>query len=419
MLDKLTRLVGGLIIGVWMARYLGPANFGLLNTCTAVYGLLLMVMGFGLDQVLVRYLVRYPSRDNRLMGTAVGIRCGVSLVLLCIGGVLLWLSPVHIEWIVFLIVGGSFVFNPFLILRQWFESKTMSKYVVLSELFVFVVFGLLKIVGILWHLSVYWFLFLIVFESVVACIGYGMVYLKKRTKRRLRFCWPLAKRLFFESWPMLLSGFANILYTRIDQVMLLLLSGKTEAGIYAVSTRVSEIPYMIPAIVVSSIFPGMTLLRRTNRDLYLKKFLYLFSGFGLLTYLTSILTSVISTSLIVKMYGLPYEKAGLVLIIHIWAFVFVASGWVSTVFLVNENLFRYAWIKDWISAVMNIALNLVLIPHYGAFGAAIATLISYSFQSVWGNAFFPKLRPLFWLQLRGLRLEGIPVFIKNWRQGHR
>jgi PST family polysaccharide transporter len=408
LLDKCIRLVGGLFIGVWVARYLAPENFGLMNTLLAIYGLVVVLCGLSFEPVILRFLAKYPSKEAVVLGTALRLRLMVAIIagigFMCMP--LFWSGAGVSPWL-WVIMASSFFLNPFLIVRQWFESRVLSKYVVIAELMAFVVSSVLKIVGILFHFSVSWFVIVIVLEAFLGLLGYGIFYLRQRQSGSWCFSWRMARVLLRQSWPLLLSTAAILIYMRIDQVMVLSLAGRHDAGVYAAAARVSEILYFLPSIVLSSVFPGLTVLRKTNIAKYRDQLSLLFSGVSLMSYGISLLIVLFSPLLIAGLYGTLYLGAAPILVVHVLSFVWVAMGVISSIFTLNEKLTRHTMVRDCIAAGLNVAFNFCLIPYWGAMGAAVATFVAYSFSGFWGNFFFSKLRPLFYLQLRGLKLEGL------------
>lgn len=408
LLDKGIRLVGGLFIGVWVARYLAPENFGLMNTLLAIYGLVLVLCGLSFEPIVLRFLTKYPSKEAVVLGTALRLRLMVAIVagigFMCIP--LFWSGAGVSPWL-WAIMGVTFLLNPFLIIRQWFESRVASKYVVISELLAFAFTSFLKIFGILYHFPVSWFVIVIVAETVLGLVGYSFFYRRQRHSGPWCFSWRMARVLWHQSWPLLLSTAAIMIYMRIDQVMVLSLAGRHEAGLYAASVRISEILYFLPMIILSSVFPGLIVLRKTNIAKYRDQLNLLFSGVSLMSYCISLLIVLFSPLLIAGLYGRLYLGAAPILVVHLLSFVWVAMGAISSIFTLNERLTRHTMVRDCIAAGLNVVFNFCLIPYWGAMGAAVATFIAYSFAGFWGNFFFPKLRPLFYLQLRGLRLEGL------------
>ena len=419
-LDKGVRLVGGGLIGIWVARYLAPDNFGRLNAILSLHGLLLIILGLGLEHVLVRSLAKYPSRESVILGTAFRIRWVVACVvgLCCLSIPLLGFFPGIPLWL-WAILFLTFLFNPLLIIRQWFESRVASKYVVISELCAFVLSSILKIIGIVHHFSVSWFVAVIVFETLFGILGYGLVYMRQHGREPWHFSWRISRMLLRQSWPLLLSSAAIVVYMRIDQLMVLSLAGAHEAGVYAAAARLSEILYFLPSIVLSSVFPALTVLRKTNLTKYTQQLGLLFSGVSLMSYVVSLGIVFFSPILVETLYGVQYLRAVPILAVHVWAFVWVANGLISSVFILNEKLNKHALVRDCISAFLNVALNFALIPQWGAMGAAVATFIAYSFSGFFGNALFPALRPLFKLQLQGLMLAGLYQKWRTWRNTER
>ena len=92
--------------------------------------------------------------------------------------------------------------------------------------------------------------------------------------------------------------------------------------------------------------------------------------------------------------------AGPVLAIHIWASVFVFLGVAQAPWNITHNLLKQSLYHTIAGAVINVAMNLYLIPRYSAMGAAIATVVSYAISSVFANAFSASMRPIFYMQMR-------------------
>jgi O-antigen/teichoic acid export membrane protein len=92
------------------------------------------------------------------------------------------------------------------------------------------------------------------------------------------------------------------------------------------------------------------------------------------------------------LYGNQYNQAGSVLMIHIWAGVFVFLGVASGKWLLSENLQMFSTVNTTIGAIVNIYLNYILIPKMGVEGAAWATLISYCIAAYLSLLFWKKTR---------------------------
>jgi len=132
---------------------------------------------------------------------------------------------------------------------------------------------------------------------------------------------------------------------------------------------------------VSSFFPSLLKAKAQGIEIYHSK---LQKIYDLLVYIALILAipiTFLGTPFIKLLYGDAYEEAGQILSIHIWASVFIFMRSLLSKWLIAENLFVFSFVTHTSGAVVNILLNLILIPQLGGIGAAIATLISYATAS--------------------------------------
>ena len=184
---------------------------------------------------------------------------------------------------------------------------------------------------------------------------------------------------------------AIMIYMRIDMVMLKVMQGGQAAGIYAAATRVSEVWYFIPSAVVSSVWPAI-LRAKHDPQLYYQRIGRLFSTVSLLAISIGGLVVIVSKPVILFLYSDAYRAAAPVLAVHVWASVFVFLGVAQAPWDFAEEALKLGFYRALSGGVSNVLLNLYLIPHYGAMGAAIATVVSYALSSVFGNLFSSKTR---------------------------
>jgi PST family polysaccharide transporter len=191
----------------------------------------------------------------------------------------------------------------------------------------------------------------------------------------LEASWPTAVRLMKGGWPLLLSGLSVMIYMKSDQVMLEWLRGSEDVGQYSVAVRVAESLYFLPVVLASTFMPhiargtGVFQSDPALRRLYQSAWLL---GIGMAA--TSIL---ILPALIPWIFGNQFRPAQDVLAWLGPAAFAVSTGSASGAWLNTHNHTALVAIRSVTGAVINIALNLVLIPDQGASGAAIATSASY------------------------------------------
>jgi O-antigen/teichoic acid export membrane protein len=165
------------------------------------------------------------------------------------------------------------------------------------------------------------------------------VYLRQVTKiAKWEFQIKRSKELLSDSWPLILSGLAVMLYMRIDQIMLGQMLGDEAVGIYSAAARLSEIWYFIPMIIVSSTFPTLIASRQASIEKYEDMLKRLFRLMFLLALSLAIPISFMSEFIINTLYGEKYNGAAGILVVHIWAGIFVFMGVASSRWFISENL---------------------------------------------------------------------------------
>ncbi|NDC82841.1 flippase [bacterium] len=406
--DRIIRLIGGLFIGVWVARYLGPEHFGLFSTLISIQGIAVTLCGVGFDGIITRYFIRYPHHSSVLLGTTVTIRAILGIVIGAVMLILIYFRPLPgVNFYIWVLMSVTMFFSAFNALRQYYDSRGESKYVILPELVAFGLSSGLRILGILYHFRLEWFVGIVLLEGMLGLIGYHWIYWRRHVNRVWTFRASIARLLFRHSWPILLTSGSAIIFFKIDQMILLSLVGSRETGIYSAAVRISEIAYFFPTILTTAVYPGLTKLRKIDRVRYESSLRRVFSIGMAVSYCIIIVVTLLSSWIISTLYGSDYIGSGPILIVHIWSLICICNLNISSIYITNEGLTRHYILKDAVSALCNIGLNLALIPYWNGLGSAIATLVSYSITAFFANAFIPQLRPLFKIQMDSLTLKGL------------
>jgi len=392
--DKILRMGVGLFVGVWVARYLGPAQFGLWNFAIAFAALFGAFATLGLDGIVIRELVKNPERQNELLGSA--------FVLKLIGGMFTLLSTVIAIalmrsgetltlWLVGLSAAG-FIFQSVNVIDLYYQAKVQSKYTVFAANGAFVLMALAKIGLVLTYAPLIAFAWVGLGE--VALTSAFLLIAYRVNHHHMQGWWydgRVARDLLRDSWPLLLAGLAIMLYMRVDVVMLQKMVGDREVGIYAAATKLSEVWYFLPMVIVSSVSPSIIKCHGIDPDLYINRLRRLYFFMTWLAIGLSLPLSLLSGWIVSILYGAEFKEAAPVLAIHLWASIAVFLGVASSQYLLVEQLQKISFYRTLIGVACNIALNLMLIPRMGAMGAAIATVGSY-FVATFSVVFFKSTR---------------------------
>ena len=404
-LDKALRMGVGLFVGVWVARYLGPDQFGQLSYATAFVALFGPIATMGLPGILVRDLVREPDHAPELLGTSVALQVVGSLLalvlaILCIG--LLRPGDDFMKALV-AIIGLGLLFKAVDPIRYWFESRVESKYVVWVDNGVFLVAAGIRIILILSGAPMIAFVWLLLVEAALATLALVVFYRKAGTsKGRWRIRLDRTRKLLRDGWPLMFSGIAVIVYMKIDQIMLGQMLNDEAVGVYSAATRISEVFYFLPIVISASVFPAIIRAKGESESLYMERLQHLYSILAFISLIVALPLSLTSGWLTSSLFGPVYGTAGPVLAIHAWALIFVALGVASSQWLLAENWQMLSLQRTLFGAVVNIMLNAVLIPHYGPVGAAYATVISYAVAGLFCDLLRRDTRPMFRMKVKAL-----------------
>jgi len=260
--DKVIKLFLGLFVIAAIARYLGPENYGKLNYALALVGIIEVLSALGLKGVVVTNLNRNPENKYFLLGSAFFLKLscgflitGIFFLLVLSGG---FYDDTTTDLI--LILGLTVLLKSSQVVNFWFESQVLSKYVVWSENFSFVISSILKLIVIYLELDIIILALVFLFESLLIFAMTLLAYLYfVGDFKKWRCSLESSKSLLSESWPLIISSASWIIYTRIDQVMVESILGSVELGYYSAAVRISDLVNVIPSIIAFTLLPDLTI----------------------------------------------------------------------------------------------------------------------------------------------------------------
>ncbi|NBV83316.1 flippase [bacterium] len=407
MADRTLRMGLGVVVGLWVARYLGPTNYGLINYVLSIFGLVGTVVYLGLDGVLGRFLVRYPSRTKDILGTAIVVRLVTGVIAFMALALWLYIGQSQLPLIGSLVLSAGFLIQPFNVVRYWFDAKLDSKQVVMAELLGVTIGSGIKIAGILYGAGINWFIGVSTVELAIGIAGFVWRYHRYGPGIQWRISPRVGKLVLQSGLPLILANSAVMVYMRIDQIMLNWISGPHEAGLYAAATRLSEMPSFIPALIAASVTPSIIKCKKGNPQLYLERIGRLMSLLTGLAYLLIVGTLCTAWWVVPLLLGGQYSGSTPILVVHVLGLVGIFQGAASGVFYINEKLTKVFAMNLVAVAIANIGLNIVLIPRFGGMGAAAATAVCQTVLPVILNGAIRRTWPLFRCQLMAFSLGGL------------
>jgi len=392
--DHLIRLGVGLLLVGWVARYLGPERYGKLSYAYSFVMLFSAIANLGLEGIIIRNIVRDPNSSNDILGSAFLLKffSGVFTYALIVAMAIVFEQDDSLSRLLIMLMAAGIIFQAFDVIDYWYQSKTYSRPVVIARIISFITSSFIKILLILYSKPLSYFAAISIIDSLISAFGLMVAY--HRSGFRI-VNWKFSKHVSFDllkdSWPLILSSMVIMLYMRIDQIMLNKMVGDHALGIYSSAVKLAEVWYFVPMIIVPSVFPNIVKAKQIGEDLFHSRLQQLYNLMVLLAYMIAIPVTLLSGSIINVIYGPMYNEAAPMLAVLIWAGLFTNIGVARSSFLTTMNWTKVHLITTIFGGIINIILNLVLIPKYHGLGAAIASLIAYGFQAYFSCFFYAPL----------------------------
>lgn len=366
-------------IGAWIARYLGPENYGILNYSSAFVGLFGFITSLGVDGILNRELIKTPEKRDELLGTAFRLKLIGGIIAFCLAIMLVFIFQLDpLIRLLVILFSFSFIAQSINVIVNYFQAEVKAKNNVKAILVATLFSSFLKIIVILSGKGVIWLVAVFALDSLWQGIGFIKTYNNYGLKiRNWKFNKILAKEILKNSWPLMLASAAGFVFLKIDQVIIGSMLGSHDVGIYAAAVKLVEVWYFIPAIICNSLFPAIINAKIASNILYKHRLKNFYILMIIIPILMAIPITLLSKSIIQVLFGDSYLESVVILRIYIWSSIGYFLGSAVGQYLLSENMTKHLFSLNFIAMLINIILNIVFIPLFGIIGSAYATLISY------------------------------------------
>ena len=394
------KIISGIFVGIYVARYLGAEGFGLFSYGLSFVTIFMAISRLGMDSILVRELVNHPHERPVYMGTAFALMLASSIIafVFVVGLISLIESDFSTKLFVW-VIASSLLFQAFFVIDFNFQAQVLAKYSSVAKSIGMVLGSIIKVSLVFLQSDLLFFAIAYVFDAFLVTLFLILAHLKCRQpnfmfRARMNLVRPLLK----SAWPMFISGAAGILLMRIDQLMIKGLLGVEHLGQYAAASMIYEGWITLFFVLTISLLPAIAKLKNGSRVIYEKSFIQLFGVAFWLCVLCAIFITFFGRQLIILTFGTEFMLASTVLTILIWTSALSVLGFLSSRYLVVEKMEPKVAKRNWTAVVINIPLNFVLIPTYGIEGAATATFISFFLVHYVMDWLDPDLKTLLYIK---------------------
>ncbi|HFK7186319.1 TPA: flippase [Serratia odorifera] len=416
MLERVSLSLSGIFVSIYVARYLGPAQFGTLNYLLATIAIVVPLAQLGADSVIFNRLARRQVSGIRLMMASRRLRR--RLFLLVALPLLVWSQfgqpPAQRLMTLLLLVSAYFSVQD--VYKIYYDARLRSKRnTLINNLALLLSIGM-RLALVSAALPLAWFALPYIVSSALPYGVRRLLFhreLHQLSQVALRPSRRYDRYLLRVGMPLAFASLSIVIYTRIDQIMLAALIGEQAVGWYSAATTLSQGWLFVPLALITSLMPGIAGCRTLVEQEYRIRLLYL----AVLTMALPVLLVLylFSTPLIDWLYGAAFHPAATVLGLCGLTSLFSVLGTVSYRSIVLLAGYRFIAIKMPLVALANVAMNLLLIPRFGLVGAALSTLLAEFFSFFVLNRFF-RGGKITRLQLSCF--QAAPRFISTLRRQH-
>ena len=374
---RITTLIISFLTITIVARYLGPENYGKLSYAQSFVSIFSAIASLGIDQILYRDLVAHPEKESELLGTAFLARLifGILTLIVTIVTALMINDDIILTWIIG-IISLSFLLQPFGIISHVFNAQVKSKYISYITIIVAFLIPILKLCVVFFEKGIIYFSAIITIEALIYSGSYIFIYQRILSKKinLWFFSYLRLKHLMKDSWPLFLASIAGYIYARVDQILIQKYIDSSSVGVYDIAVRLTELLGFLPGIIISSLFPAIINARKHSKEEYIRRLRSLLELCLFISFLSALVLFIIAPILINLLFGSEFTEAVSVTRIYVWSTIGTIIIMLIQQYLIAEHHSQAFLIFTIIGAVINISLNLFLIPLYGISGAAYANI---------------------------------------------
>ncbi|MCQ2095940.1 MAG: flippase [Bacteroidaceae bacterium] len=405
-------MLGVLIVGIFVARYLGEEQYGLMNYVMSYVAIFQVLADFGLDNIQIREEAKDISKKDVLIGTTLILKLMFALAAITLIAITTFIfeSDSTTQWLVML-YSSSVILNTTWVFRNHFTSIVWNEYIVKTEISRTIIGALVKVLLLYTHASLTWFVASLVFDAMLLASGYTLSYSRKVSSvTHCRFDKGIAKELVRQSFPLLLSGAAIVIYCKIDQVMIAKLLNNAQLGIYSVAIQFTNVLIFVPTIISQTIAPVLVRVRATDEQRYQMLASQFMDATIWICVIIAVVISLLSYPLVLLTFGAAYIHAAPILAVMAFKVIGDALSQTSGQLMIIEGIQKYASIRNCIGCLVCVILNLLLLERYGTIGAAFISIITIVSSGFLANLLIPRYRHIFLLQAKTLCIGWVRVW---------
>lgn len=400
---KIIQAVLNLLISMLSARYLGPSNFGLINYADSIVAFMVPLMQLGLRSTLVNEFIKYPDEEGRTLGTT--LLLNLASALLCIVGIAAFVFITNYgektTIIACILYSINLIFQALEMTRYWFQAKLLSKYTSLISLIAYIIVSAYKIYLLVAQKSIYWFAIAQAIDYCLIAVLLLFTY-NKLGGQKLSFSFIRSKDMLGKSKYYIISGMMVTIFAQTDRLMIKNMIDDAATGYYSAAVTCAGMASFVFAAIIDSMRPVILENKNKLSESYELNVSRLFSIVFYMSLIQCVAMTVLAKPIVYILYGKEYLSSANVLRLVVWYVTYSYFGTVRNIWILAEKQQKLLWRINLAGAILNVILNLLLIPVWGMYGAAFASVITQFFTNFILGFIMKPLRECNRLMLKGM-----------------
>ena len=390
-----------------LTKHYGHIGFGKISFAIS-FAMVASILGdAGLNTLIIRKIAQNEEGVEGIISNALAVKIAVSVVVVLLSILLLWVSKAEYEKIVLVgIITTAFVLGTMAqLFRNVFQAYEKMEYEAIVKTIHTVLYISLGILAVVFQFDIVFIGLAYLVGSFFNLILSMRICFNKFSRFSIKFDFHKIAELMVDAYPFAVSAVIASFFFNMDILMLGYFKGDEAVGWYSLAYRIMTVVIIFPQFFVQAIFPRLCKFSSSAKEsLYFaleKGMKYMF----LIALPMALLITHAAGPVISAVFGENFTNSILALQILIWcaATIFISMILTVTVNAMNkqkQNMFIFSF-----NALLNFFLNLLLIPKYSLYGAAVATLITHIHGVFWTS----RLIPNFGFYLKRVRAEKIIV----------
>lgn len=403
--DYIFSLTASLIVGIAVARYLGPEMYGIIAFATAVYTLLVIIVSLGIDDIIMKDMLQHEERQGSIQGSALFVKSAAAFLVYGIIFIYFLINYSGEKLYSVLIITGAVLFQPLSVFSCIFLINAQAKYTSIARMISYTLSSLLKIILIIFKAPVTYFAFAVFIDYAVLYLTVILMYkYKKYTVSGWYMDISYIKYILKSAVPLFAAVLFYTFYQKITVIIISSMYSDYASGIYSAAARLTEIWYLVPAVLMTAFYPAVVKAKQISEEEYNKRIKTLFYVTTIPFILMAFFAALLSPFIIKILYGEKYIQSSIVLALTIWSVPFISFYVISSKCFILENKVKHLLLRSALSFILIIILNYVLGSIYYLEGFSLALLISSFISFFLADLFFKDTRELFFIKLLSIFL---------------